>query len=427
MMKDLYTVEELHSIFDKSEEFSTRDTALKLDYRTLEPAKSALIFGKLLLHPSDSITESLVSLYNKTDTDYEVFIGHLRDMGKRHESIVAARWLVGNGRSDQLINEYCIFLFNINYGKTRKIFYQFVTSEAIPPSNLHLVIANILHQGLGLTFTELKHLCSGPFKNLAEHINKLFASKSRIVEDWFLHKKMGLCFYSGESRIILGSLDPIFKNPSVGLEFVNTQAESRFDLGGGFNTSEFERLFGRTFISADIISPNLRTYDQHLIMEDLSESGNIEIVDTERHKVQVEKQSRIQHLQLDVFRHSFPADSNSYLVVSHGFILSAFRPVETVSQPFNNGKYLRTLLSLHGLLRVIELVYLGKDVDFFVVQRTKYGIYKYKTCFVQWRGGKISKLVTTDAQYPKYISTEKIRLTYERINPSNEEFLSYVT
>jgi hypothetical protein len=44
---------------------------------------------------------------------------------------------------------------------------------------------------------------------------------------------------------------------------------------------------------------------------------------------------------------------------------------------------------------VLELVALGKRVDLFTIQRATSRVFHYKTCLLQWREGKLVRLMTT--------------------------------
>jgi len=52
--------------------------------------------------------------------------------------------------------------------------------------------------------------------------------------------------------------------------------------------------------------------------------------------------------------------------------------------------------SVYAIMRVMELVALGKSVDLFTIQRATSRMFRYKTCLLQWRGGRLQRLVTTD-------------------------------
>ena len=69
----------------------------------------------------------------------------------------------------------------------------------------------------------------------------------------------------------------------------------------------------------------------------------------------------------------------------------------------------------------MELVALGKSVDLFTIQRATSRMYRFKTCLLQWRAGRLERLVTTvDPRSTRW------RHRYEELasfRPDNRRFL----
>jgi hypothetical protein len=197
---------------------------------------------------------------------------------------------------------------------------------------------------------------------------------------------------------VLGLYDAIFAAVGTELEHFHRGAEARYDLGGGFNTSEIERLVGRSLSSVDVVTPRYGDYDPELVLQVVDPRGLHRVATSAEREAHAHRQGRIVHLSLDVLEGSFPRDAESYAIVSTGFMTSTVRPREHQVdwQGEGNLGVGHLGLSLHAIARVLELVQLGKAVDLFTIQRASSRVYKYKTVLLQWRSGRLTRLVTTD-------------------------------
>lgn len=419
-----YTKEDLESVIAGGDEDCIRVQACNLDYKGANPVKAALIVARVLLYPSVASGQGVIKLYNKTNTVYEQWMDKLRCEKKNRKAIMAGRWLMVYGLSNLKMSLYPIFLFNRDYGQSRKIFNKFLTYEKTPPPYLDLVWANLFHEALGLSYTEIQDLLGGPFQRVAQHMNTLLDDRNNIVETWLKNKRQSLRFYGGKTNTIIGLYDRIFADKATGIDYFNKDAARRYDLGGGFNTCEIERLFGRSFVSADIKSPWADEHDPDIIIQEVSSSGRIVIADTETHSRHFAKQARVGYLKFNVLDDAFPLDAESYSIVSTGFMTSTVRA--NIGRELKKKGHGHILLSLHAILRVVELAALGKDVDLFTVQRATSRSYKYKTCLLQWRRGRMIRLVTTDDKKQRPWSQDVLSVVYDSINPENKEFKAYL-
>jgi hypothetical protein len=284
---------------------------------------------------------------------------------------------------------------------------------------------NMFRQILGLSYSLLAETYSGAFSGVAELHNELFSDASRI-EEWLRKKRMGLRYYAGATNTVVGMYDGIFSDASTGATTLNLDADRCLDLGGGFNTSEIERLTGQSFYSADIIAPDMRLSDPDIVLQKNSRNGTRSILRDNEHQAYIKRQSAIGYLPFDVLLDSFPDEAQSYLIISAGFITSTVRPNLTSHQMIPSQELGHVALSIHGVMRVMELVQKGKDVDFFTIQRATRRHYKYKTCLLRWRSGKLTELLTTDDIQEKYTAPQNVPYIYSVIQPSMPEFTSYL-
>lgn len=422
-----YSKDDLKSAAAGGDEASLRRHASGLDYLRTDPRQAALVVARVLLYPDAAFGHDVVRLSNQQGMAYEQWIGRLEAEGKRRKSIMAGRWLIANGIGRWKAALYPIFLFNRNYGKTRMLFDLFLNIEKNPPPYLDMVIVNLLHQVLGLSHTELRSLFAGTFGPIARQMNILFADRDGRLERWLRSgDRQTLRFYGGETNTFLGLYDALASDPRTGFRNINQKAERWYDLGGGFGTADMERLSGQTIISADIMAPWMERYDPELILQSVMPGGRRSIADTAEQAEYRARQSMVPYLEFDVLKDSFPLDAESYAIVSAGFMTSTVRPT-TRSRWMRTGDGSGHLaVSVYAIRRVVELVAHGKDVDLFTIQRATSRSYKYKTCFLRWRAGRLVDLMTTDDHEPKPWSPDKLQSFRQSIRPDNREFIAYM-
>lgn len=411
----MFELSDLARVAEQNDEASVRAEVLAANYLTCSASEAALRVAKLLLLREPTWNQAEVDLPNVTDTALERLVDRLKADGLKYRAVMLSNWATARqGR----VPLYSLFLYNADYGRTRAILERILTGEKWSPPYLKLVLLNILHQSVGLSFDELNRLTAGPFPEFAPWINRLFHDDS--VFEWFERKKRPLRFYGGVTNTVLGLYDGLFADPDVGAQHLDRTAERYIDLGGGFNTSEIERLVGRPFISADLSTPRLADYDEDLIMLDLRDSDVGPVATEAARREFLARQDRVEHLRFNVFEDRFPTDASSYTIVSAGFMTSTLRPPPSQPQKEINAARLGTIsTSVHAILRVMELVALGKSVDLFTIQRATSRVYHYKTCLLQWREGKVTRLVTTA---DRRSSNWHNKFRYDAYDPANTRF-----
>jgi hypothetical protein len=410
----MFEVSELATVAEHNDEALVRATLLDTNYLTCSVREAALRVAKLLLlrEPSWHLPE--VDLPNVTDTAIERLVDRLKAEGQQYRALILSNWATARlGR----LPLYALFLYNADHGRTRAILEHILTGEKTAPPYLKLVLLNMLHQSVGLGHDELHRLTSGSFAELAPWVNRLFHDDA--VFDWLERKKCPIRFYGGVTNTVLGMYDGFFADASVGTQYLDRTAERCIDLGGGFNTSEIERLVGRAFVSADLATPFLRDYDEELIMLDQRDHEHAPVATEAARREFLARQDRVVHLPFDVFEDHFDTDARSYTIVSTGFMTSTLRPTDSQAQHIKDARLGTISTSVHAILRVMELVALGKSVDLFTIQRATSRVYHFKTCLLQWREGRLVRLVTTvDRRSADW--GRKVR--YDALDPSNPRF-----
>lgn len=411
----MFELSDLAAVAELNDEAVVRAEVLGTNYLTCSPREATVRVAKLLLlrEPTWNLPE--VDLPNVSDTAIERLVDRLKAEGLQYRAVMLSNWATARlGR----LPLYALFLYNADYGRSRAILEHILTGEEYAPPYLKLVLLNILHQSVGLSHDQLHELTAGRFDQLAPWVNRIFHDDA--VFGWLRRKKRSIRFYGGVTNTVLGLYDGFFANPEVGTEHINRSAERYYDLGGGFNTSEIERLVGRAFVSADLATPRLAEYDEELIMLDVRTDESGPVANEAARREFLARQERVEHLPFDVFEQQFPTDADSYTIVSTGFMTSNLRPTPGRAQKDIIEARLGTIsTSMHAILRVMELVALGKSVDLFTIQRATSRVFHYKTCLLQWRDGRLARLVTTvDPRSADWGS----KFRYDAFHPSNPGF-----
>jgi hypothetical protein len=403
------------------DEAAVRAEALATDYTALEPEESAIRIARVLLFRWPGWKPEFPDFRNRTDTYYERWIDEHRD--KRMDLWSALiQWITGV--RGPYVN-YPLFLLNRGFGRTREVMRALLEHEAPPPAYLPLLFFQLFRQALGRSFTEIRRVTEAPFGEAAGWFHELMTTDA--VDRWLATKRQPIRFYAGHTNTVLNLYDPLCNAPRTGFERFAVDAEARYDFGGGFNTSEIERIAGRPFVSADLRSPRPRDYDGDLVVRIWeAERTRSVVADDATRDAFLARQERVAYLPFDVFHDHFPPDARSYAIFSSGFLTSTVPPARAPKEVRQAGLGPMST-SVHGLVRVVELVALGKPVDLFTIQRASGRVYKYKTCLLQWRAGKLVELITTnDVRNRQRWSNETFRAMRAAIAPDNAAFAALI-
>lgn len=415
------TQDQLASTVSDADEAAVRDAALATDYAATELEEAALRVTRVLLYRWPGWTRPFADFPNVTDTAFERWIDECRAATPVHASALV-QWITGVRGG---VVNYPVFLYNRDFGRTRELMRRLLTAERAPPPYLLLVFLHLFRQALGKTHTEISQLVVGPFRRVAQLFHRLFTTDA--VDHWLATKRQPLVYYGGQTNTVLGAYDEICGDPTTGFPTLARDAEIAYDIGGGFATSELERLVGRPMVSADIRSPRPADYDGDLIVRHYA-PGRLSIADDATRDAFLARQDRVGYLPFNVFQDSFPPDARSYLIISTGFLTSTI--------PAGRGAKSQAIVAaglgpmattVHGVARVLELVARGKDVDLFTIQRASGRVYKYKTCLLAWRGGRLTRLVTRDdaAQAQRW-SDGTLEAIRAAIQPDNPRFVRHL-
>jgi hypothetical protein len=410
----------LRTLLKPAREQRVRSAAFDFDYYRGDLVEGALRVAHVLLFQNPRQEKTRPTIPNVTDTPFERWIEHKVGLNLYHAHILS-NWITV-ARDD--FGHYPIFLYNRNFGQVRRILKSALTWDAEPPPYLFLLFMNAFRQAMGLSYDQIAALAlDGPmFHATASLLNDLFVG-NRMLE-WFRRKRQPLRFYAGSTNTVLGRYDPIFTDSDTGIQWFNIDAQARYDIGGGFATSEIERLTGRSFISADLISPDPTQYDPELCIQVRLPDGCRRVADDSTREAFLVRQRKVRHLCFDVLNDSLPANGESCAVVSAGFMTSTVRPATKTSGAHVPGAGLaHLLLSLHAVIRVLELVQKSKSVDLFTIQRATGRVYKYRTVLIQWRNGRLSRLVTTDDPKQNRWTPQALTSIFRKINPAYRPYL----
>jgi hypothetical protein len=410
---------ELAEVAEHNDEATVRATVFDTDYLTTSVSESTLRVAKLLLLREPSHDSPEVRISNVHDTAVERLAERLVAEGLTYRAVMLANWsTIRQGH----IPNYALYLYNADYGSTRRILEHILLGEEWAPPYLKLVVLNMLHQSVGLSHDRLHALTSKPFRVLAPWINRLFADDHAFK--WLHDKKQSIRFYGGVTNTVIDFYDQLFADPAVGAAFINRDAQRCYDLGGGFNTAEIERLVGCPFVSADLMTPRLADHDPELILLADRPGKHTPIANEATRREFLARQDRVAHLPFDVFQDSFPTDASSYTIVSAGFLTSTLRPPTDYDPEIKNARLGTIATSVHAIARVLELVALGKSVDLFTIQRATSRVFHYKTCLLQWREGKLVRLMTTVD--PRSADWAEASPHVAALNPDNETFAKFM-
>ena len=352
-------------------------SALTYDYGANHPLDGAIELARILLYSTDpnNILKHRSLHQSRFDKWYD-------NLGEKEKLIVSTWLTAANGEA--LWHPFV--KFNAE-PKTQDIFELFLEQKPHPPY-LTLLCLNLIKQIFGHTNDDMAIITRDPMLLLEWH-GKLFSDKERII-NWLEGSKKPLRYYSGSTNTILNRYDMHLKNVSI-----NRDAEAYYDLGGGYNTSEINRIFGKDFTSLDLVHPLISKYDEDLIIRKrVSSILNVCLNKLEMDQY-IERQKAVKYMQFNTAVQSIPNHFNSYVIASTGFMTSTVKMNKKTEDNWcaelieKNNRY--TVTSIVAMHRVIELVAAGKHVQLVTLNRASSRLYSHRVVSIEWHDGKIIK------------------------------------
>lgn len=352
-------------------------SALDFDYGNNHPLDGAIQLARILLHSKGP--NNLLIHHSKHESQFDQWYDQL----SKKEQITVSVWLViANGEA--LWHPFVIFNTE---PKTQEIFELFLNEKPRPPY-LTLLCLNLIKQIFGHSNDDMARITSDKLL-LHEWHGKLFSDINRIVE-WLKQTKRPLRYYSGNTNTILNRYDMFFKDISIHNDF-----EAYYDLGGGYNTSEINRIFGKDFTSLDIVHPLISNYDESLIIRKrISNILNV-CLNSQEMKQYLERQAAVKYMKFNASSQSIPDNFNSYVIASTGFMTSTVKLSKKMEQDWCEEKIepsnRYTVTSIVAMYRVMELVAAGKHVQLVTLNRASSRLFSNRVVSIEWHNGKVIK------------------------------------
>lgn len=253
-----------------------------------------------------------------------------------------------NGLMCRLTSPLEMFVFELyeeNFGSTRETIL-FLDQQRDP----HIV--PYLHVILQNAASNILKIEGAP---QTEDIKKLF-THNKLLLNWCkdkIERGFQLKHFGGQTNTRPGLYVQLFRQIPELKNFLNPDAESNIDLGGGFSTPELSQGFGIKFTSYDLISPRMA------LEWNLKFSPTISETEEKDHFGLLVNQP---YIEFDVFTDEFPTDFESYNITSFGFINSTVTSLSLAQEEIE--RELKKFNSMfYGVYRIVQLIALGKSVN----------------------------------------------------------------
>ena len=389
---------------------ATKQKVLSANFRDIELDQGTVVLARLLLHekptPSEAFTFPL-------DTAYGARLMRVKEKSGRLFRTLTNWFYVHSGRHSVL---YALYLYNMKYCHTRKVFNLLLAQKTGQPPYLYRVIHNIIAAYFPEQHLSDLLLHEDDLDRWTPTLNWLF-SDLKPAEQWLQSINENAYYYGGRTNTVLGMYDEQFVEKS-GAHLLNRNADAYYDLGGGYATPEITRLTDLPFTCLDIQPPGSHT--DRLLLVRKAPSGE-RLVSGDEKEAYLRRLAETPYQRFDVFENSFPTNHQSYVIASTGFLTSTVRPTMTGS--FQRRGFQAT--SLAGIREIMRLVQQGKDVDLFTISRATARSYTNRTVMISFRQGRVVDLVTTPEPIDRFRldrQAEILRL----IHPETSPFGQYI-
>jgi hypothetical protein len=325
----------------------------------------------------------------------------IRAAATRREAHIRRTWLSGPHWLCHAVL-YMLYLYNRDYGATRASLTRLFAMDQ-PHPYPRALLGYLLRDLLGVGRDELIRLeqrLNDPAA-WAPYLCELFA-RDRI-DGWLRGLVRPVKFYSTNTNTVIGKYDWITRSQKSGMT-EPPEADVYYDLGGGHATPDISRLLGRPFVCVDLTSPFLPADTDLIIRRSQwpSELGDGVVPMTEAEQAAyVAELARTPWQRFDVFTDRFDPSFDRYLITSFGFVTSTPRDYSAAVPRSVRGSQLEPLtISYYAVLRVIQLVQLGKTVDLFTYQRATSRRPALLTCRLRFANGRLTAMWATGTNVP---------------------------
>lgn len=267
---------------------------------------------------------------------------------------------------------YALYLYNRGYGAARASLDHLFTAPE-PHPYPRVLLSYLLRDLLGASRDELIALerqINAP-EVWAPWLNELFA-EDRIGR-WLAELPFPPKTYSVYTNTVVGKYDWVRRHPDSGLRQPIT-ADVYYDLGGGQATAYISELLERPFASLDLSPPMNDSVGALIIRKRVRRQeprgDGIEPMSAVEQQRYLARVAATPFRRFDVFESAFDTAHDSYFITSFGFLSSTPIGFQSAIPSDLRGSAREALgTSYAALLRVLELVKLGKKVDLFTLER----------------------------------------------------------
>ena len=341
----------------------------------------------------------------------------LDSLPERHRRTIKT-WVLGRWRDRRSrLGHYLLFLYNMNYGNSRKVLNVLVRRDIAPPQ-IHLLLANIAFDLYPLSLEQKNVLLDYKLETWADYLNDLFGGDK--IEKWMRDFRPDHQYDNGiRTNTVIGVFDRFFAGP-YGFAGFNREADVFYDLGGGYNTPEMNRVTGLPFTCLDTYSP--RNVNSRVLICKMIDGRTLALPRDERDEY-VKKLQAVDYTLFDVCSSEFPSQYSSYGIVTTGFLLATpyARQATDIVELSPDVRWL--YISVMGIHRILQLISRGKSVDLFSVQRGASRPFCHDVVFLRWRNHRLTDCVLTEKQVtPVRIDADETELLTGRNSP----YISYL-
>ena len=230
------------------------------------------------------------------------------------------------------------------------------------------------------------------------------------IPSMILSLKFPLRYYGGATNTTLKMYDGYFRRLFEGF---NVNADLLVDLGGGYATSDINRVTGLQLTSLDLLSPDLETGDPDLLLlRKQVDPITTQLLNSSERREYIEKQKRVFWIPWNLLDEvpflDLLGNVKSYGFVSTSFLTSTVRPF---ARQMDSGGHPHERTSDTAIRRLVELIALGKDVSLFTIEGASWSKRHLKAGLLRWQNRKLTLVRTlqnSDRDILSVLSRERV-------------------